>query len=148
MLVHLFQAVLMLASIPLIGSHGGAGAVVIVLLATMIGFNYGANLALFPAIAKDLWGIKSYGVNYGILFTAWGVGGFVLSKVSQMLNATTGSMTSSFTIAAILLSMSGMLTLTVGKKEVETAPEGAIFHPSLGFTMADGGEKVTPEEKK
>jgi nitrate/nitrite transporter NarK len=149
MLVHLFQAVLMLASIPLIGSHGGAGAVVIVLLATLIGFNYGANLALFPAIAKDLWGIKSYGVNYGILFTAWGVGGFVLSKVSQMLNATTGSMTSSFTIAAILLSVSGMLTLTVGKKEeVAAVPEGAFFHPGLGVTMADGGEKVAPEEKK
>src|SRR6185369_7818201 len=100
--VHLFQAVLMLVSIPLIGSQNSS-ALLIVLLATLIGFNYGANLALFPAIAKDLWGIKSYGVNYGILFTSWGVGGFVLSKVSQMLNATTGSMTSSFTIAAILL---------------------------------------------
>jgi nitrate/nitrite transporter NarK len=144
--VHLFQAVLMLASIPLIGSHS-TGGLVIVLLATLIGFNYGANLALFPAITKDLWGIKTYGVNYGILFTSWGVGGFVLSKVSQMLNATTGSMTSSFTIAAILLCTSGMLTLTLGTKE-EEAPEGAIFHPDLGLTMADGGEKINPDEKK
>lgn len=146
MAVHLFQAVLMLASIPLVGSHNTSG-IVVVLLATLIGFNYGGNLALFPAIAKDLWGIKSYGVNYGILFTAWGVGGFVLSKVSQMLNATTGSMTSSFTIAAILLCTSGMLTLTLGSKEAE-APEGALFHPDLGLTMADGGEKINPDEKK
>ena len=148
MAVHLFQAVLMLFCIPLLGSQH-TSAVTIVLLATLIGFNYGANLALFPAIAKDLWGIKSYGVNYGILFTAWGVGGFVLSKVSQMLNATTGSMTSSFTIAAILLCTSGMLTLTLGsKEEKEEAVEGAFFHPGLGLTMADGGEKIDPEEKK
>jgi nitrate/nitrite transporter NarK len=138
--VHLFQGILMLACIPLIGSQE-TGAVVIVLLATLIGFNYGANLALFPSITKDLWGIKAYGVNYGILFTAWGVGGFVLSKVSQMLNATTGSMTSSFIIAAILLSISCMLTLTLGREKAE-APEGAILQPGLGFTMADGGEKV------
>lgn len=145
MVVHLFQALLMLASIPLVSSNG-TGALVIVLLATLIGFNYGANLALFPAITKDLWGIKAYGVNYGILFTSWGVGGFVLSKVSQMLNAETGSMTSSFAVAAILLTSSGMLSLTLGSKEEATEPEGAMFHPSLGLTMADGGEKITPEE--
>ncbi len=144
--VHLFQGVLMLVSIPLVGNQG-TSAVLIVLLATFIGFNYGANLALFPSIAKDLWGIKAYGVNYGILFTAWGVGGFVLSKVSQMLIKSTGGMTSSFIIAAILLSISGMLTLTLdGKKE--EAPEGAILTPGLGLTMADGGEKVEKDKKK
>ncbi len=144
--VHLFQGVLMLVSIPLVGNQG-TSAVLIVLLATFIGFNYGANLALFPSIAKDLWGIKAYGVNYGILFTAWGVGGFALSKVSAMLKATTGSMTSSFIIAAILLSISGMLTLTLGGKK-EEAPEGAILTPGLGLTMADGGEKVKDNKKK
>ena len=87
------------------------------LLATFIGFNYGANLALFPSITKDLWGIKAYGVNYGILFTAWGVGGFALSKVSQMLVKSTGGMTASFTIAAVLLVISGILTLTLGEKK-------------------------------
>jgi len=143
--VHIFQAVLMLVAIPLIGGEHTA-AVVIVLLATFIGFNYGANLALFPSIAKDLWGVKGYGVNYGILFTAWGVGGFVLSKVSQAMKAATGSMTSSFIVAAVLLSISGMLTLTLIARK-EEAPEGAILQPGLGLTMADGGEKVEKEKK-
>jgi nitrate/nitrite transporter NarK len=144
--VHAFQAALMLISIPLVGGQNTA-AVAIVLLATFIGFNYGANLALFPTLAKDLWGIKGYGVNYGILFTSWGVGGFALSKVSQMMTAATGSMTSSFIVAAILLSISGMLTLTLIERK-ETAPEGAILQPGLGLTMADGGEKIEKEEKK
>lgn len=119
--VHIFQGVLMLVSIPLVGT-AGTSALLIVLLATFIGFNYGANLALFPSITKDLWGIKAYGVNYGILFTAWGVGGFVLSKVSQALTASTGSMTYSFIMAAVLLGMSGALTLTLGGKKKETLP--------------------------
>ena len=32
----------------------------VVLLATFIGVNYGANLALFPSIAKDLWGFAEF----------------------------------------------------------------------------------------
>jgi len=46
------------------------------------GFNYGANLSLFPSATKDYFGLKNFGVNYGLVFTAWGVGGLVLPIVS------------------------------------------------------------------
>jgi hypothetical protein len=101
----------MFAAIPVVGSQG-TGAVTLVLLATLIGFNYGTNLSLFPSFTKDLYGLKNFGTNYGILFTAWGVGGFVLSRVSQMLQASyQGSFTSSFVSAGILLILGGVLTL-------------------------------------
>lgn len=48
-------------------------------LSAVIGANYGANLALFPSWTKDFYGLKNFGVNYGLVFTAWGVGGFMLS---------------------------------------------------------------------
>ena len=98
----LFQALLMAAAIPIVGSSPGS-PFLLVLLATLIGFNYGANLTLFPSFAKDMWGIKHFGVNYGILFTAWGVGGFVMSRASQGLTAGSGSFTGSFITAAFLL---------------------------------------------
>jgi predicted MFS family arabinose efflux permease len=101
-LVLVIQAILMLLAIPATGSEHGP-KLVIVLIATLIGFNYGANLSLFPSFAKDLWGLKSFGMNYGILFTAWGVGGFVLSRLQQMLFASSKSFDSSFATAAILL---------------------------------------------
>lgn len=72
MIVLLVQAGLMFLAIPITGRQDMAPAV-IVLIATLIGFNYGANLSLFPSFAKDLWGLKNFGVNYGILFTAWGL---------------------------------------------------------------------------
>jgi MFS family permease len=109
MLVLLIQAGLMLAAIPITGS-GNGGGFVIVLLATLIGFNYGANLSLFPSYTKDLWGLKSFGMNYGLLFTAWGAGGFVLSRLQQMLFAGSGSFNSSFVTAAILLFVGVILT--------------------------------------
>jgi nitrate/nitrite transporter NarK len=96
------QALLMFAAIPLVGA-AGQGAVLLVLLATFIGFNYGANLALFPSCAKDLWGLKHFGVNYGLLFTAWGLGGFALSRASEVLRSQTGEFTASFAVAGTLL---------------------------------------------
>ena len=113
MLVLLIQAVLMFIAIPVTASKETL-PLVIVLLATFIGFNYGANLALFPSFAKDFWGLKNFGVNYGVLFTAWGVGGFVFPKVQQMLTTSShGSFQSSFIAAGVLLLAGAMLTLLI-----------------------------------
>ncbi len=112
----LFQALLMFACIPVMGS-ASASAFVLVMLATFIGFNYGTNLSLFPSLAKDFWGLKNFGMNYGIVFTAWGVGGFVMSRISQMLKADSGSFTSSFIFAGILLVIGAGLTLTLRSAE-------------------------------
>ena len=112
----LFQSLLMFACIPVMGS-AGAGAFVLVMLATFIGFNYGTNLSLFPSFTKDLWGLKSFGINYGIVFTAWGVGGFVMSRLSQMLRAASGSFTSSFILAGILLVIGAVVALTLRSSE-------------------------------
>lgn len=145
----LFQAILMLACIPVMGSEN-TSALVLVLLATFIGFNYGTNLSLFPSMAKDLWGLKNLGINYGILFTAWGVGGFVMSRMSQMLMAMTGSFTSSFIISAILLIVGIMFTLTLELDQQPQAvqfPQGVMHQPQLGLTMADGGEKIKKDSK-
>jgi len=112
MLVLVIQAALMFLAIPVTNSVDGA-KYVIVLVATFIGFNYGANLSLFPSFTKDLWGLKNFGMNYGCLFTAWGVGGFVLSRLQQMLKAGSGSFNSSFITAAVLLLIGAAMTLLI-----------------------------------
>lgn len=110
------QTILMLVAIPIVGAEKSS-AVVLALLATFIGFNYGTNLSLFPSLTKDNWGLKNFGINYGIVFTAWGVGGFVMGRSSQMLIAHTGAYTSSFLTAAALLIVGVFLALTLkGRK--------------------------------
>jgi MFS family permease len=119
-----FQTLLMLIAIPVVGGEKSS-AVILVLLATFIGFNYGTNLSLFPSLTKDLWGLKNFGINYGIVFTAWGVGGFVMGRLSQMLIAGTGSYTSSFFAASALLGIGVILTFTLeGEKVKKPAVHG------------------------
>ena len=111
--VTILQAICMLLAVPV--TETLSFPILLVLLATAIGFHYGANLCLFPAFAKDLYGLKNFGVNYGILFTAWGAGGFVLSRLQQMLKASSGNFRSSFLVAAGFLFVGALLTLLLDK---------------------------------
>ncbi|MBF0461695.1 MAG: OFA family MFS transporter [Magnetococcales bacterium] len=45
--------------------------------ATLIGFNFGGNFALFPAITSDMFGNKTVAQNYPLVFLSYGVGGIV-----------------------------------------------------------------------
>ncbi|MBI5724938.1 MAG: OFA family MFS transporter [Planctomycetes bacterium] len=58
---------------------------ILCLISALIGANYGANLAIFPAITKDYYGLKHFGMNYGLIFTAWGVGGCTLSVIAGLI---------------------------------------------------------------
>jgi len=119
-LVLLLQALLMFIAIQVTSSKEMA-PFVIVLIAALIGANYGANLALFPSYAKDLWGLKSFGMNYGVLFTAWGVGGLVLPRVQQTLTANSHSYTSSFITAGVLLLFGTGLTFLIKPPQPKAA---------------------------
>ncbi|HVN32867.1 MAG TPA: OFA family MFS transporter [Thermoanaerobaculaceae bacterium] len=45
--------------------------------AALLGFNFGGNFALFPALTADLFGAATVGRNYGWVFSSYGVGGII-----------------------------------------------------------------------
>ena len=90
-----------------------ANFVALALISALIGANYGANLALFPAATKDYYGLKNFGVNYGLVFTAWGMGGFVLPMISAQLKTTYGQYHYSFYFAAAMLVLAAVVTFAV-----------------------------------
>jgi MFS transporter, OFA family, oxalate/formate antiporter len=46
---------------------------------------YGAQLSVNGAAAADFWGTRNAGINYGMLFTAWGVAGIIGPRVAGVL---------------------------------------------------------------
>ncbi len=111
------QAIMMFAAMSVVDSPG-TGGWVIIMLATLIGFNYGTNLSIFPAITKDIWGIKNFGINYGLVFSSWGVGGFVFSRLYQMIESGTGGQTAPAFMAAGLCLLLGVGLAFAIKKEL------------------------------
>jgi MFS family permease len=61
--------------------------------AAVAGVGYGTLLAVFPSIIADFYGLKNYGANYGVLYTAWGVSGFIGPVVAAFAVDTTGTYT-------------------------------------------------------
>ena len=73
------------------------------LLSALIGANYGANLSIFPSVTKDYYGLKNFGVNYGLVFTAWGIGGFALSLVAGTIFDSFEAFTYAYYVASAML---------------------------------------------
>jgi MFS transporter, OFA family, oxalate/formate antiporter len=95
-----------------------ANVYLMALLSALIGANYGANLALFPSITKDYYGLKNFGVNYGLVFTSWGVGGFMLSLGAGFLYDTYHTFTYAYYGAATLLVLAAIVTFLVKPPQI------------------------------
>ena len=77
--------------------------------ACMIYFSYGAMLAVYPSAAADNYGTKNLGINYGILFSAWGFGGVIGPIIGGRIADATGSYQLAFAASAALLIIAAVI---------------------------------------
>lgn len=80
--------------------------------ATLIGFNFGGNFALFPTITADTFGSKNVGQNYPFIFLAYGVGGIIGPILGGRLGDL-GNFPLAFTISGIAVLFGTLLTIMV-----------------------------------
>ena len=108
-----FQAVLLFLLSKAQGGSVLASAPSLIIITALIGANYGSNLTLFPSITKDYYGLKNFGVNYGLVFTAWGVGGFMLSFGAGKLYDIYQTFNFAYYGAAVLLILAAIMVFTL-----------------------------------
>lgn len=87
--------------------------------AIVAGFAYGAGFAIFPSLVTEEYGIKNFGTNYAIIFTAWGIGGVIGPMTAASILDRTNSYNYSYLIAFILFIISIIITFTFKKEELE-----------------------------
>ncbi len=114
LMVFLFQAAMM-------GVLAFAGTpALLVPVAAAVGFCYGANLSLFPSTTAGYFGTTHLGVNYGLVFTAWGVGGVFGSMTAGTIVDSSGS----YAIAAGLCVIAAGLTFATKAPD----PDAQVVH--------------------
>ena len=94
------------------------------------GFSYGACLSLFPSAAADYWGTKNLGLNYGILFTAYGVAGVFGPILAGGIADLTGSYDMAYMISATLMILATVLTFFTKAPEKQFVPDSLIRIPA------------------
>jgi len=109
----LFQAVLIFILSKATAENALGTIPAMAIISALIGANYGANLSLFPSITKDFYGLKNFGMNYGLVFTAWGVGGFMLAKLAGAMYVKHQTFAIAYYGASALLILAAIMTILV-----------------------------------
>jgi MFS transporter, OFA family, oxalate/formate antiporter len=63
----------------------GSNVTLLYIVVFIVYWCYGTQLSVNGATASDFWGTKNAGLNYGMLFTAWGVAGIIGPRIGGVL---------------------------------------------------------------
>ena len=85
--------------------------IIVMIVASLVGFCFGGNFALFPSSTADYYGTKNVGSNYGVLFTAYGVAGITGALAAGLIVDFTGSYFLAFTITGVLAIVAIIFTI-------------------------------------
>ncbi|QNO15479.1 OFA family MFS transporter [Alkalicella caledoniensis] len=91
----------------------------------VIGFTFGGMLTLFPSITADFFGMKNLGVNYGLVITAWGIGGVLGPLLGGLVRDFTGAYTVSYMVSGVLSVLGAIIALRI-KAPVQVIEEDKV----------------------
>jgi OFA family oxalate/formate antiporter-like MFS transporter len=63
----------------------GSNVAMLYIMVFIVYWCYGTQLSVNASTTSDFWGTKNAGINYGLLFTSWGVAGFIGPRVGGVL---------------------------------------------------------------
>jgi OFA family oxalate/formate antiporter-like MFS transporter len=86
---------------------------------------YGTQLSVNGAAASDFWGTKNAGLNYGILFSAWGVAGIIGPRIGGVLYDRYHDYQAAFYTAAVLAAVALLCELGARSPQPR-APSSAL----------------------
>lgn len=105
-LMFLLQAAMMFILINM-----GSSGILLAVASAWVGFNFGGNFALFPSTTADYFGTKNVGINYGFVFTAYGVAGIIGPILGGKVFDMTGSYLWAFIPTGVLCLIAAILGL-------------------------------------
>ena len=83
------------------------------LASAWVGLNFGGIFALFPSATADYFGTTNFGMNYGFIFTAYGVAGILGPAVGGVLYDATQNYVMAFVFAGVLCFLAAATSVVV-----------------------------------
>lgn len=110
----------------LLGAMGllsvASGLVPVFVGIALTGIVFGGFLAVMPALSTLYFGAEHAGVNYGLLFTAFGIGNVVALFAGGWIRQATGAFLSAFYVGLALSAIGLLLSLEVRPPQLAPAP--------------------------
>jgi OFA family oxalate/formate antiporter-like MFS transporter len=100
----------------------GANPAMLYVMVFVVYWCYGTQLSVNGSATADFWGTKNAGINYGLLFTAWGVAGIIGPRIGGQLFDKYKNYEAAFYTAAVLAAIALIFELLARRP---AAPERA-----------------------
>src|SRR5713101_4843714 len=101
----------------------GANVALLYVVVFVVYWCYGTSLSVNGYTTSDFWGTKNAGINYGLLFTAWGVAGIIGPRIGGVLFDKYKNYKAAFYTAAVLAVVALVCEFIARRPQVPTARE-------------------------
>jgi MFS transporter, OFA family, oxalate/formate antiporter len=81
--------------------------------ASIAGLAYGSLFSLMPSITADFFGIKNLGVNYGLVFTGWGIAAVIGPILGGYVKNHLGNYNMSYMVSGVLLILGTLFVIFI-----------------------------------
>lgn len=98
----------------------------VVLATVFFGFSYGSLFTVFPTAVADLFGLENFGSNYGLLFTAVGIGGGLGPFLSSYLADLAGNYNPAFIMGLFACVLAFFLTFCLARTALVRRRNGTL----------------------
>lgn len=115
--LNLMKIIFTLQAVNMILFVNYSNAVVLGIGVAIVGLCYGAAFPVFPAAITDLYGLKNYGINFGLVFTGWALGGIIGPMIAASIFDSVGNYSSAYIVAAVLLVISIVIAFTFDRSK-------------------------------
>jgi MFS transporter, OFA family, oxalate/formate antiporter len=118
-------------SMPLLYLLGGNTGT-LYLMVFIVYWCYGTQLSVNGSATSDFWGTKNAGINYGLLFTAWGVAGIIGPRIGGKLFDKYKNYEAAFYTAAVLALVALICEMLAKRPQIpsEAREAGAVKVPA------------------
>lgn len=112
-----------MVAMPVLYMTGGSvGALYVVVF--VVYWCYGTQLSVNGSATADFWGTRNAGLNYGMLFTAWGVAGIIGPRIGGVLFDKYKNYEMAFYAAAVLAAVALLSELAARRPQIPAAFRG------------------------
>ena len=126
--LRLMIAISMIA-MPILYKVGG-NVTLLYIVVFIVYWCYGTQLSVNASTTSDFWGTKNAGINYGLLFTAWGVAGIIGPRIGGVLFDKYKNYQAAFYTAAVLAAVALVCELLAKRPAVPASAPAAMKVPA------------------
>ncbi len=110
-----------MAGVMMVLLNGARSFGMFIITVSGIALCFGGFLGIFPSITADNFGTKNLGVNYGFVFTAFGLAAIIAPRMAAVIKESSGGDYGRAFIISALLSIAGIiLTLIITRQQKKT----------------------------